>query len=376
MNTLSYSDFSSKIHAASSGKRIPLNASIDLTFRCNNRCVHCYCNLPEHDATAKSSELTTEEVKKLLDGLASLGTLWLLITGGEPLLREDFEEIYMYAKQKGFLITFFTNGTLIDDKTVKLLSKYPPFVVEISLYGATEETYEKVTRVKGSYDRCMKGIKKIVNAGIKLKLKTMALIINQHEIEAMDRLARELGCEFRFDPILNKRIDDNAFSDPVQYRISPEDVVRLDKAYPKRMEEWERFCDKFVVEPVRDNRLYKCGAGLGMIHIDPPGIVKGCMMMKREGFSLREYDLKWIWDEGIPSVITLKKDSSLSCDDCHLAKLCGQCPAWSLLENEDMNKEVEYLCKIAKIRQRDFTFLNEKVGRGKDDQEEMVKAGV
>ena len=376
MNILSYADFSGKVHSNKSSKRIPLDASIDLTYRCNNKCVHCYCNLPENDVTAKSNELTTEEVKKLFDGLASLGTLWLLITGGEPLLRKDFEEIYLYAKKKGFIITLFTNGALIDNKTVELLSKYPPFVVEISLYGATAETYEKVTRVKGSYDRCMEGIKKIVKAGIKLKLKSMAMTINLREIEAMDRMARELGCEFRFDPILNKRIDDNEFSDPVKYRISPEDVVRLDKMFPKRMEEWKQFCDKFVGEPAKDDRLYKCGAGIGMIHSDPYGTAKGCMMMKKDVFSVRTHDLKWIWDKGIFSDITRKKDFSLPCDDCHLANLCGQCAAWSVLESGDIKKEVAYLCKNAKITQRDFEFINEKIGREKDGKKEMVKARV
>ena len=374
MNTLSYADFSEKVHSNTSSKRIPLDASIDLTYRCNNKCVHCYCNLPEHDVTAKSNELTTEEIKKLFDDLASLGTLWLLITGGEPLLREDFGEIYRYAKKKGFLITFFTNGTRIDDKTVELLSKYPPFVVEISLYGATEDTYEKVTRVKGSYDRCMEGIKRIVNAGIKLKLKAMALTINQHEIEAMDRIALKLGCEFRFDPMLNKRIDNNAFSDPVKYRISPEDVVRLDRAYPKRMEEWKRFCDKFIGEPVRDDRLYKCGAGVGTIHIDPYGIAKGCMMMKRDGCSIKELEIKWIWEEGVFSTITQKKDFQLPCDDCHLANLCGRCAAWSILENGDMKKEVAYLCRIAKIRARDFEFIKNTLDGEQYGKEEMVKA--
>ena len=374
MNTLSYADFSGKIHSNTSRKRIPLDAGIDITYRCNNKCVHCYCNLPENDAVAKKKELTTEEIKKLLDGLASLGTLWLLISGGEPVLREDFQEIYLYAKKKGFLITLFTNGTLVDEKTVELLSKYPPFTVEISLYGATEETYEKVTRVKGSYERCMRGIKKIVDAGIKLKLKSMALTVNQHEVEAMDRMARELGCEFRFDPMLNKRIDGNTFSNPVKYRISPEDVVRLDKAFPKRMEEWRQFCDKFVGETIKDDRLFKCGAGLGMIHSDPYGIVKGCMMMAKDGFPIKEHDLKWIWDEGILSVITRKKDFSLPCDDCHFVNLCCQCAAWSVLESGDIKKEVEYLCKTAKIRSRDFEFIANSLEGGAHGKEEMVEA--
>jgi radical SAM protein with 4Fe4S-binding SPASM domain len=374
LNNLSYTDFSRNVHSGTSNKRIPLDASIDLTYRCNNKCVHCYCGLPEHHFAARSNELTTEELKNLCDGLSSLGTLWLLLTGGEPLLREDFDEIYIYAKKKGFLITFFTNGTLVDDKTVELLSQYRPFVVEISLYGATEDTYEKVTQVKGSYDRCMKGIKKIVNAGIKLKLKSMAMKINQHEIDAMDRMARELGCEFRFDPVLNKRIDDNAFSDPVKYRISPEDVVRLDRAYPKRMEGWKRFCDKFVGEPVRNDRLYRCGAGIDSIHVDPYGGVRGCMMMERDAFSIREYDLERIWEKGILSAITRKKDFLLPCDDCHLANLCGQCPAWSILESGDVKKEVAYLCEIAKIRSRDFEFIKSERREKGYGKEEMVKA--
>lgn len=306
MNTLSYADFSAKVHSNTSRKRIPLDASIDLTYRCNNKCVHCYCNLPENDGQAIKEELSTVEVKKLLDDLASMGSLWLLITGGEPLLRQDFEEIYLYAKKKGFIITLFTNGTLVDDKTVGLLIKYPPFVVEISLYGATRETYEKVTGVKGSYERCMNGIKKIAGSGIKLKLKTMALTINQHEIEVMDRMARELGCEFRFDPTINKRIDNNTFSDPAKYRISPEDVVRLDKAFPKRMEEWKEFCDKFVGKPVKEDRLYKCGAGLVTMHINPYGIARSCVMVK-DGFSVREHEARWIWDEGILSSISKKR---------------------------------------------------------------------
>ena len=356
MNIISYSDFSSKIHSHTRKQRIPFDASIDLTYRCNNRCVHCYCNLPDHDPAAESNELATVEINKLLDDLKALGSLWLLITGGEPLLRDDFEDIYLYAKKRGFLITLFTNGTKIDKGTADLLSKYPPFLVEISLYGATRETYEKVTRVSGSHERCMEGIQRILGAGIKLRLKSMALTINRHEIEAMDKMSQRLGCEFRFDPILNKRIDDNNFSDPVKYRITPEDVVRLDKTFPKRMDEWKKFCDKFVGGVKRGDRLYKCGAGIGMIHVSPYGIAKGCLM-NRDGFSIRGNDLKRIWDKMIFSSVSRKKTFPLPCDDCNLENLCGQCAAWSVLENDDISREVPYLCGIARARKKAFEFI-------------------
>src|SRR4030042_1207561 len=109
MKTIPYEDFSTKIHSVNSRKRIPLDVSLELTYRCNNRCVHCYCNLPSNNTKALEEELTTEEIKKILNELSSMGSLWLLITGGEPILRNDFAEIYLYAKKKGFLITLFTN---------------------------------------------------------------------------------------------------------------------------------------------------------------------------------------------------------------------------------------------------------------------------
>jgi len=357
VKTLPFVEFNTRIYPSNSNKRVPLDATLELTYRCNNKCVHCYCNIPISDQQDNREELTTSEVIRLLDGLASMGSLYLLLTGGEPLLRTDFKEIYLYAKRKGFLIALFTNGTLVDDKTVELLSKYPPFVVEISLYGATEETYEKVSRVKGSYEKCINGIIRIVDSGIKLKLKSMAMTINQHEIETMDKMAQQWGCEFRFDPIITKRLENSYFSNPEQYRLSPEDVVQLDKTFPKRMEAWQKFCDKFIGYTPSDDRLYKCGAGITMIHINPYGFAKGCMMMAKDGFSIRTHNLRWIWEEGILSSISRKKEFILPCDTCNLFNLCGQCAAWSIVEHGDIAKKVDYLCDIAKTRQKSFGFL-------------------
>ena len=359
MKALSYTDFSSRLHNASSRRRIPVNATLEITYRCNNRCVHCFCGLPADDPKA-GKELSTAEIGGLFDDLASMGGLWLLITGGEPLLRPDFEEVYLHAKKKGFLITLFTNGTMIGEETAALLSKYPPFVVEISLYGATEETYEKVTRLKGSYKRCLSGIEKILRAGIQLKLKTMALTVNRHEIAEMDRMAREWGCEFRFDPVIQRRIDGGAYSAPENCRISPDNVVRLDRMFPKKMDEYKKFCKHFVKKPRADARLYRCGAGVGSIHVNPYGSAMGCSMMLQDGFSIRKHSLGWIWDEGIRSVIEQKKDFRLPCDACRLVNLCGQCAAWSLLENGTAEKEVTYLCRIAKMKEKSFDFLEER----------------
>lgn len=374
MKTVSYADFSARLHASSAESRIPVNATLELTYRCNNRCVHCYCSLPAADPEALRNEMGTSEVKALLDQLADMGSLWLLITGGEPLLREDFGEIYLHARKRGFIVTLFTNGTILDRETVELLRRCPPFAVEITLYGATRQTYERLTGNAGSFDRCMAGIRAIVGAGISLRLKTMALTINRHEIGAMDSLAKELGCEFRFDPVLHRRIDNRDHSDPERYRLAPEEVVRLDRMFPKRMEEYRKFCDRFLGTPGGSDRLYQCGAGAGSIHITPYGYASGCSLMLKDTFSLKERSLKWIWEEGIPSVTGQKKSFSLPCDTCYLSNLCGQCPPWSLLENGDVKKEVAYLCKIAKMREKSFELIERSHDGAEDGKEAVVKS--
>ncbi len=350
MRTVSFEDFCEKMHLLSRRKRIHLDVAIELTYRCNNRCVHCFCNLPRNDKQALQNEMKAEEIKNILDELADMGCLWLLLTGGEPFLREDFEEIYLYAKKKGFIITLFTNGTLIDKKTINLLLHYPPFAVEVTLYGATKDTYENVTRSRGSYQKCIEGIKKVLGAKLKLKLKTMAITLNQHEIEAMDTMAQEFGCEFRFDAMIQKRIDDKKYSDPERYRLRPDDAVRLDTQFPDKMIAYREFCDRFLGKPQNTDRLYQCGAGRSSMHINPYGIAMGCMMMIRDGFSVKKNSLRWIWEEGIASVINKKKDFTIPCDECSLINLCGQCPGWGTVEYGDVMKTVPFLCEAAKIR--------------------------
>ena len=137
---VSYIQFADRLNRGLFNERLPISGSIELTFRCNLRCVHCYCNLPQNDRQAIETELETDEVYRLLDQIAEAGCLWLLITGGEPFLRDDFLDIYTYAKKKGFITTLFTNGTLLNKDLADALVEWPPFLVEITLYGATRET--------------------------------------------------------------------------------------------------------------------------------------------------------------------------------------------------------------------------------------------
>src|SRR6202041_3292835 len=221
-----YSAFSLGVHQRQTGKRTPMEVSIELTHRCPLECQHCYNNLPMADKSARNRELSLDEYKRLLDEIAEAGTFWILFTGGEIFARADFLDIYAYAKTKGFLITLFTNATMITPRIADFLAEWRPFTVEVTMYGATRETYEALTQIPGSYDRCMRGIRLLNERKLPLKLKTVPTTINRHEVFEMKRMAeQEFGVEFKFDPLVNPRID--CSHSPAALRLSPEKATGM-----------------------------------------------------------------------------------------------------------------------------------------------------
>ena len=146
-------------------ERRPLSFDLELTARCNNDCRHCYINLPAGDRAARAAELTAAEILDIAGEAAELGALWCLLTGGEPLLRDDFAEVYLGLKRLGLLVSVFTNACLVTPAHVELFRRYPPRDIEVSVYGATRETYEAVTRRPGSYDAFVRGLELLLEGG-------------------------------------------------------------------------------------------------------------------------------------------------------------------------------------------------------------------
>ncbi len=140
------------------GGRYPFSCTFEITERCNLSCVHCFINQPAGSQPARSRELTASQIGEILDQVVEEGCLYLVLTGGEILLRPDFPEIYRHAKKLGLLVTLFTNGTLLTPEMAGFLAEWRPWWIEITLYGTTQQTYEQVTQVPGSYERCKRGI--------------------------------------------------------------------------------------------------------------------------------------------------------------------------------------------------------------------------
>jgi radical SAM protein with 4Fe4S-binding SPASM domain len=352
MEQLTYGAFSADLHERQAGQRMPLQVSIEVTRRCPLECLHCYNNLPMGDLQAKQRELSTEEHFRVLDELADMGCFWILYTGGEIFARKDFLEIYTYAKQKGFLITLFTNGTIITEAIADYLAEWPPFAIEITLYGRTRETYEALTAIPGSYDRCLRGIRLLRERKLPLKLKTVATSINKHEVVAMRRFAEEeLGVEFKFDGQINPRID--CSQSPLAVRLTPEEVVALDMNAPKGASEYRRLAMHDLEKPAslaQIDTVYFCGGGMNSFAINANGEIGICVISQQETFTIREVGVRRVWEESLLHLRQRKRTQATKCVECRIQSLCGMCPANGEMENGDRESPVAFLCNVAHLR--------------------------
>lgn len=334
-------------------QRVAADGTIEITRRCPQHCVHCYNNLPAGDVQAARSELTREEHCRILDEMAEAGCLWLLYTGGEPFLRPDFLNIYTHAKQKGFLITLFTNGTLITPEIADHLVEWRPFSIEVTLYGRTRETYERVTGVAGSYERCLRGIHLLVERRLPLKLKTVVLSVNRHELGDMQQFARELGADFRFDAMVNPRVD--CSQGPLAVRLQPREIVHLDLDDGQRVSEFKKFATRFCGLPAtaeQSAQLYSCGGGVTGFAIDPEGRMSVCILSRFATYDLRRGSFREGWDHLTREVRRTKITRATRCTDCGIKALCGMCPANAELESGDPEVPVDFLCRVAHLRAR------------------------
>jgi len=351
VETLSYSDFSLTMHRKTTTRRVPLVGAIEVTHRCPQRCVHCYNNLKMSHKRALLTELNYEEHCRILDEITEAGCLWLLYTGGEIFARSDFLDIYTYAKQKGLLITLFTSGLLLDEKAADHLMQWRPFSIEITLYGRTETTHEQVTRTAGSFERTMRAIRLLKERSLPLKLKTIAMTLNRHELWDLKRFAEEdLGLNFRFDAMINPRIDCSPA--PLSLRLSPQEIVDLDRKDPSRMAEWKKFADEYngpVHPPDKHDEIYHCGAGISAFDVDPYGRLRLCGLLPDAGWNLRSGSFEQGW-EVLAKARQAKAGRLTKCTDCEIKAMCGMCPANGKLENQDAEEPVDFLCRVAHLR--------------------------
>jgi len=343
LQEISYGDFGAGLSRAGVAARVPLSGSIEITFKCNLRCVHCY--IPDYSGR---NEMTTAEIKRILSEAADEGCLWMLLTGGEVLCRSDFPEIYMHAKRLGFLLTIFSNGTLLDERIADLLAEYPPFGIEFTLYGLSDETYLKTTGFPGRFTKVRRAIELLVERKVTLSLKAVAIEPLRGEMKAMAAFCESLGLRFRYDAIVHGRLDGSMA--PTQVRSTPGTVVEYDATDPARFAEWLKFYKQYV-KPTRPSPyLMTCGAGINSFHVTPQGTLLSCEALPLSGYDLRRGSFREGWYGVVGDIRHRRADAVNVCAPCELKALCDRCPATALLETGSPDGWIPYYCEITHRR--------------------------
>ena len=326
--------------------RVPLSGTIDLTHRCNLKCVHCYLK-KDAGGCASRRELDTGQWLRIIDEITAAGCLYILVSGGEPLLRKDFSRIYRRMKESGLVITLFSNGTSVTDELLKLFDDLPPHSMEITLYGAGETSYEKITGSKAAFGKCIRGIEALLAHNINVSLKTILMTLNRHELEAINRLADGFGVDFRFDAAIFPGLDGDR--SPLRFRIPAEEAIARELADPDMAADWRTYYERRRYAPSSDE-LYQCDTGLTSFYIDPSGRLQPCLMVREPGFDLLRGRFLTGWQTVIPAVRNLKAGRDFACNHCDKAVLCGICPGFFKLETGSEQCCSEYLCAMGHER--------------------------
>jgi len=354
-------------------KPILSTLDIELTERCNNKCIHCYINQSIDNNDIKRKELDTKDVKSIIDEAAALGCLTIRFTGGEPLLREDFEELYIHTRKLGIKVVLFTNATLITPHLAALLSKIPPLeTIEISYYGMRKNTYETVSHVPGSFEAAGRGIRLLSENKVPFGIKSVLLPEIIAEIDNFENWVAKISGSYQ-RPSYAISLDLRCRRDSVkknsqikELRLTPDETIMfLAKARKTDSILKRQYFTKFT--GIIDRSLFTCGAGVRSGSIDAYGSYQLCLLLRHpktvynlKNGTLREAILGFAPD--IRALECQNPEYINKCARCFLKGLCDQCPGKSWTEHGTLDTPVDYLCNVAHAKAKDLGLIegNEK----------------
>jgi MoaA/NifB/PqqE/SkfB family radical SAM enzyme len=339
--------------------RLPLDGSLDLTYRCNNNCRHCWLWLAPNSSHARE-ELSFAETQRIVDEARRLGCQAWSISGGEPMLRPDFTEIFDYITRKSVTYSLNTNGTLISPEIARLLTRKGKKMV--ALYGASAEVHDGVTRNPGSFEATMRGFAYLKEAGAGFIVQIIPMRLNYHEYGKMLELAKTLSPDFRVGAPwlwLSACRSSTRNREILRQRLDPADVIALDEPGPGL--EFLETLNAGETEPRatecglsrEDDRLFaKCIAARRDFHIDPYGQMSFCYYIKDPAlrYDLRSGTVRQAWEEFIPALADTVhggQEYQENCGSCDLRGDCRWCGVYAYLEHGRFSAKVDYLCQVA-----------------------------
>ena len=346
-----YGPLAHELHRLAMERRQPANGTFELTARCNLSCRMCYVRHSAGDMKQRTKELTAGQWLDLARQAKDSGMVFLLLTGGEVFLRRDFFEIYEPLTRMGLVLTLFTNGTLISNEIAERLAQAPPSRTEVTLYGATAESYEAITGVPGSFAACCSGIEALVSRRVPLGLKTTLTRQNVGDLEAMRKMAHDWGLPFNAAWLVSKRRD-GLPSDVSGCRLSAADCVELEATDRASAHEMTEAALREPLIEENDDNFY-CAAGKAAFVVSPSGEMNACIDLPFPTARPLEIGFGQAW-EAVQQFVDSAPPLSDECRRCDTRVFCGRCPPWSLMETGTLTEPVQYWCEIARARKERF----------------------
>lgn len=323
----------------------------ELTFRCNESCRHCYC-LPDKT----KQELTLAEIKRVLDDLCEMNVFEVTFTGGDLFVRKDAFDILEYAREKGFLITVFTNGNLLSDSDIFRLKRLRLKSIHFSVYSHIAKRHDEFTGVSGSFEKTVDVIKKCVLINIPVNIKVSIMNYNIDDISGILALAKKLGTTVQVSMSISPKNDGNL--EPVKLRLQTiSDYVRVMREVDENI---QIHCSAGT-EHTRPESGAICGAGVSSLNINPYGEVFACNALLLPCGNVRERSIKEIWEtsESLKEIRSFTLDKIGGCEKCPELKYCNFCPGSSLTETGNPLKRYSEACMLAEAKK--LTILKKEV---------------
>ena len=347
-----YRDFSRRIFHRSVAHPQPTRMQLEITYRCNIHCVHCYTdpfNTPAH----LQQELGVRALVRILDELADAGVLWVTLTGGEAFVHPHFRRIYTEARRRGFLVCLYSNGTTISESLADFLAEDPPFTIDLSLHGATPETFERVTQVPGSFQPFRDGLGRLLKRDLPVTIKTKAMAMNRHELAKIKALVEGLGLDFNVSATIHPRLDGDLSS--TEHRLSPGAIVELDLDGTGALEDAADTCASDrgesaagpALAPPPDDRLFRCGCGTNTATISPYGVLRACTHTTWPAFDLKTMPFVEAFARLVEAIRRARYTGESPCRACPVYTLCEKNPVMARHEAGSMEAPVTHYCDVA-----------------------------
>ena len=304
---------------------IPLSAHLDITYRCNERCVHCYLDHDDH------GEMTTAEIFDVLTQLADAGVFFLVLSGGEVLMRRDFFEIVERARQLLFNVKVKTNGVMIREKEATRLRQLGVEQIQISVYSHRPEVHDAITKLPGSLNRTIQAIRFLKLQGLKVTIANVLMAGNVSDSSGVIALAKELGAAYTLDPTITPKMDGD--TSILALRIPGSELKEI-----FHREELVGNVEEFCAPPPPASEdvmeSYPCSAGHTACYISPYGDVFPCVQFPLPSGNVRRQKFLDIWHHSpqLNEVRSIRAKDLTVCSGCDHVGSCTRCPGLAYME--------------------------------------------